>query len=306
MNGYGGVLFKKIVILTLLLGFISANRLCAAQDPDELYRKGRFSEAEKAYTQLDMDHPKDITYRYNRGCAQVMGSDYKGAMAAFSSVLKRTKDDGMRFKASYNMGVTTFKQGDFASAAEHFKDSIKYNPESKEAKYNLELSLRELDKQKKKKEENQTKKKGQKDKGTQKDPSQSKNQEEQKGKGQDKQSKKGEPDENQSKNQDNKGNEDKKGQNGNKKPEKGKQGMSDQDSNADKESPKDLKGKLSLKNKLHPEKDKGQNKAKGQPGVMLNRKKAEALLDNLKEDRSRFFRFQVPQDKRNVRSGKDW
>jgi len=303
-------LFKKIIRLTLLLGFISATRLFAAQNPDELYRKGRFSEAAKAYTQLDMDHPKDIRYRYNRGCAQVMGSDYKGAMAAFSSVLKRTKDDGMRFKASYNMGVTSFKQGDFASASEHFKDSIKYNPESEEAKYNLELSLRELDKQKKKKEKNQAKKKG--DKNNRKGPSKSKKQEEQKGKEQDKKSKKGAPDKNPSKKQDNKGKEDKKGkdnkkeQNGNKKPEKGKQGEPDQDSNTARESPKDLKGKLSLKNKLHPEKDKGQNKTEEQPGVMLDRKKAEALLDNLKEDRSRFFSFQVPQNKRNVPSGKDW
>ena len=233
------------------MGFISTTRLFAAQNPDELYRKGRFSEAAKAYTQLDMDHPKDIRYRYNRGCAQVMGSDYKGAMAAFSSVLKRTKDDGMRFKASYNMGVTSFKQGDFASASEHFKDSIKYNPESEEAKFNLELSLRELEEYKK-------------------------------------------------------GKDNKKEQHGNKKPEKGKQGKPDQDSNTVRESPKDLKGKLSLKNKLHPEKDKGQNKTEEQPGVMLDRKKAEALLDNLKEDRSRFFSFQVPQNKRNVPSGKDW
>ena len=44
-----------------------------------------------------------------------------------------------------------------------------------------------------------------------------------------------------------------------------------------------------------------------QPGAVLDRKKAEALLDNLKEDRSRFLRFQIPEDKRRgVKSGKDW
>ena len=42
-------------------------------------------------------------------------------------------------------------------------------------------------------------------------------------------------------------------------------------------------------------------------GAMLDRKKAEALLENIKEDRSRFLRFQVPEDKKNgVPSGKDW
>ncbi|MDB4265000.1 VWA domain-containing protein, partial [bacterium] len=39
----------------------------AAESPDELYRKGRFAEAEKAYAQSDMDNPKDLRYRYNRG-----------------------------------------------------------------------------------------------------------------------------------------------------------------------------------------------------------------------------------------------
>jgi hypothetical protein len=44
-----------------------------------------------------------------------------------------------------------------------------------------------------------------------------------------------------------------------------------------------------------------------EPGAVLDRKKAEALLDNLKEDRSKFLRFQIPEDKKQgVPSGKDW
>jgi hypothetical protein len=39
----------------------------------------------------------------------------------------------------------------------------------------------------------------------------------------------------------------------------------------------------------------------------IDRKKAESLLDNLKEDRSGFMRFQIPEDKRyGIGSGKDW
>jgi hypothetical protein len=40
---------------------------------------------------------------------------------------------------------------------------------------------------------------------------------------------------------------------------------------------------------------------------MIDKKKAEALLDNIKEDRSRFLQFLVPKEKRQgVESGKDW
>ncbi len=50
-----------------------------------------------------------------------------------------------------------------------------------------------------------------------------------------------------------------------------------------------------------------EDQASGQVMSGTDKKKAEALLDNIKEDRSRFLRFQVPKDKEHgVESGKDW
>ena len=43
------------------------------------------------------------------------------------------------------------------------------------------------------------------------------------------------------------------------------------------------------------------------PTAIMNKKTAEDFLDKIREDRSRFMHFQVPQDKkRGVKSGKDW
>ena len=67
--------------------------ISAEEDPDELFRKGRFKEAEQAYARADMDRPRDIRFRYNRGCAAYQGSDFQGARGAFSSVVSRTEDD---------------------------------------------------------------------------------------------------------------------------------------------------------------------------------------------------------------------
>ena len=133
----------------LLLGLALPNLTYAAENPDELYRQGRYAEAEQTYAQYDMDHPKDIRYRYNRGCSSYSNSDYQAAMAAFASVLRRATDDNLKFKASYNLGNTAFKQGDFASAAAHYKQAIRYNPENEDAQHNLELALIELAKAKK-------------------------------------------------------------------------------------------------------------------------------------------------------------
>ncbi|MFH2047214.1 MAG: hypothetical protein ABIK92_18960 [Pseudomonadota bacterium] len=38
----------------------------------------------------------------------------------------------------------------------------------------------------------------------------------------------------------------------------------------------------------------------------LDKKKADALIDSVREDRSKFFKFQAGKDKDTMRSGKDW
>ena len=116
----------------------------AAESPDELYRQGRYADAENAYARADMDHPRDIRYRYNRGCAAFQGGRYPEAAAAFSSVMRRATDPGLRFRAAYNLGNAAFKQGDFAGAAAHYKQAIAAQPANADARHNLELALRAL------------------------------------------------------------------------------------------------------------------------------------------------------------------
>jgi len=71
------------------------------------------------------------------------------------------------------------------------------------------------------------------------------------------------------------------------------------------ESPKDLSGKLEAANAA-PKKE-GDTGVSSVPFTMIDKKKAEALLDNIKEDRSKFFRFQLPGKRKDrVSSGKDW
>jgi len=267
-------LFKYIEILTLLFVLILSAVALAAEDPDELYRQGSFTEAEKAYTHLDMDHPKDIHFRYNRGCSAYQSSDYKGATAAFSSVLRRTKDNEIRFKTAYNLGNTAFKHGDFATAVAYYKQAITYNPANKDAGYNLEMALMQQEKQKK----NKTK-------------DQKKQSEEESSKPKDKKNK----------SETNKGGKDSDKQSQDKTSEqKASQGQDQQDK-------KDLSGDLKPLQAMPKEGDTGGDKNTGQAMSAIDRKKAEALLDNIKENRSHFIRFQIPKDKRNgVQSGKDW
>ena len=80
-------------------------------------------------------------------------------MAAFSSVLKRTDDPETRVKAVFNLGNAAFKKGGFRFGQGLLPTGHRVGSLSTEnARFNLELTLRELEKQKKQEEE---KKKGQ-------------------------------------------------------------------------------------------------------------------------------------------------
>ncbi len=286
MNRY----FLSAIIITLL----SANIVKAADDPDTLYRQGNFARAQKAYTEADMNHPKDIRYRYNRGCAAYQNSDYKAADAAFSSVLKRTDDKELRYKALYNLGNTAFKQKDFESAASYYKQAIICNPNSEDAGYNLELSLLELDKQKKKDKDrkNESQQDSQKKEDKPGKSGENKKDDNKNRKASDKQS------QDNKENKNNKSESEKPNQAGSDKKKEQNTGKNDEHQGS-----KDLSGEPDPLQQMPQQKENMAPETKSMP----DKKKAEALLGSVREDRSKLMDFNSSDNsKEGVRSGKDW
>lgn len=290
------IVFAICSLITLFL----PNSALAAGQQDELYHQGRYEEAEKAYAKGDMDHPKDIRYRYNRGCAAFQNGQYKEASAAFSSVMKRAKDRKVRFKAVYNLGNTAFKQGDYASAASYYKQALTDHPNSEDARYNLELSLRALEKMKQKKPEAQeaepemgdNKKEEEKDSGKNVQP---KDEGSPKG-DQEKKDTQGGVSE---KRQDDLKPEDKEAPGGNQ-----NQGTA-RDEKSETETNENLPGELKPLQMLSELKKK--NGELGDDKSATDKKRAEALLDNVQENPSGILRFMIPEENRHgTVSGRDW
>jgi Ca-activated chloride channel family protein len=284
---------RLALFVSLLLGLIMVGQARGTDDPDELYRQGRFAEAEKGYAQLDMDHPKVIRYRYNRGCAAYQNSDYQGAMAAFSSVLKRSTEDDVRFKTTYNLGNIAYKLGDFGSAVAYYKQAVSYNPASKDVRHNLELALREL-----KKQDDSSKDQGQHD-SDQANGEQSRQKTEAGQTQSDKQTQKEKaPEEESSQDPAKKDSADSARQDGS------EQGAAEQGGEkAGQERPTDLSGDLQSSQPMAEAAGDSSESAM----AAIDRNKAEALLENIKEDRTKYLRFQVPPEKRGgIQSGKDW
>ncbi len=260
----------NIFIIVFMLSLMVPSALFA-KDADELYREGQFAEAEKEYKKGDMDNPKDTRFRYNRGCAAFQNSDYKGAVASFTSVIRRSKDKNsdLVFRSSYNLGNTAFVQGDFASAAQYYKMALKENPESKEAKYNLELAIKKQKEAEEQKDGDQQEDKDKKDQQEEGDQNK--------------------PDKDEGKNQEK---------------QEGQQDQSEGQDNEDKKE-QDLSGELSSANPMEDKMSEQEQQAAA--AAMLDKKKAEALLDNIKEDRAKILQYQMPKDKKdNAKSGKAW
>ncbi|OQY47576.1 MAG: hypothetical protein B6240_05775 [Desulfobacteraceae bacterium 4572_87] len=281
LEGFIGHLKRKLpVLFSILCLFLFPAHGKARENPDQLYEQGRFAEAAKGYADRDMDNPRDIRHRYNRGCADYQASDYKASMAAFSSVLKRTDDPKTRVKALFNLGNAAFKKADFPSAKVYYQQAIVLDPANENARFNLELTLRELEKQKKQEEE----KKKQQQKGSKKEKDPKKEDPK-------KEKKTGEKPPSQDQQQPEKQE---------KKPEPKKEKQTNE---PEAQKPENQKPETREPEPREPEAQKPEQA----PAARMEKQKAEALLDNIKEDRARFMKFQVPEARgRGNPSGKDW
>jgi Ca-activated chloride channel family protein len=147
----------------------------------------------------------------------------------------------------------------------YYQQALVLDPANENARFNLELALRELEKQKKQEEE----KKKQQQKQQQKKGSQKENKE------------------------------------GEKKPsqEEQQQEKGDQKKKSDTQNEPRSGNEPKTQQETEPEAQKPQQA----PAAPMQKQKAEALLDNIKEDRARFLKYQVPEaNGRKRSSGKDW
>jgi Ca-activated chloride channel family protein len=299
MQRFGFLIWLGVCSLPLLL-FPHAG--LTADPPDELYRQGRYEDAEKAYAKADMDHPKDIRFRYNRGCAAFQNGQYKEADAAFSSVMRRATDGNVRFRAAYNLGNTAYKQEDYASAAEYFKAALTANPASEDARYNLELALRAIEKMKQKQSEAsqdnpQT--------GDKKEEGKEEKISENNGQSQDKVTHKQDQKQEDSHKEDGeKSSDDSTPEDTN--PPGGNQNQGfPQEKQSETESDEVTAGDLKPRQAMPELKKK--NGQPGTEGSAIDQKKAEALLDNVQENPSALLQYMIPEENRHgTASGRDW
>ena len=306
IEGLIGITARSKISRAGLFGIVAALILCssnhgfATENPEELYKQGHYQEAEKAFIKKDMDHPKDVRNRYNRGCASFQNSNYEGASAAFRSALKRTKnchgEKQIRFQSAYNLGNSLFKQGDLQASADAFKQAIKLNPGDEDARYNYGLALKMIEENRKQEE----KQKEKQDKGQEQNKKDDKKKKDSKDQNNKKQSNddvnKAEDQNKKKQDKENNGKKDGKNQNQDKKQDDQEQG----------DKKKSEQGKMPDQPNKEGDESQGAGTSEKYKSGDMSRNEAEAFLNNIDENPSEINRFRFRGKEHLPSSGKDW
>jgi Ca-activated chloride channel family protein len=132
------------------------------------YQQGKFEDAYREFQDTLKSHPQSRAVdelQFDSGAAAYKLKDYNKALESFSQALL-TPDTGLQTKGHYNLGNTLYQRGetqksddkklsDWTNALDHYEQTLKLDPQNKEAKDNYEYVKKKIDELKNKKEQQQ-------------------------------------------------------------------------------------------------------------------------------------------------------
>lgn len=134
-------------IFILILGFCigvagqlssqTAHKLL--RDGNNSYANGAFSEAE-LYYRKSKEKDNGLKSNYNLGNATYEQERYEEAVDHYMNAAKKAENKLQESDAFYNLGNAQFNNQKLDEAIESYKQSLRLNPDNKEAMYNLGVS----------------------------------------------------------------------------------------------------------------------------------------------------------------------
>jgi Ca-activated chloride channel homolog len=146
---------KIVPALLFFMSAIFANVLfLRAESPasknnkgNELYRQGKYADAEKEYLDAQVNTPGNPSVLYNLGNSLIRQKKYNEGVKALNQAIDMG-DKTAQENSWYNKGNALFSMGQFKESAEAFIQALRLDPADKDAKNNLELALMKLKQQK--------------------------------------------------------------------------------------------------------------------------------------------------------------
>ncbi|MFV1882882.1 MAG: tetratricopeptide repeat protein [Balneola sp.] len=131
--------------LALLLFVASGNE--EARKGNEAYEKGEYAEAETLYRASIEADPENADVYFNLANALAKQGKTEEAIQTFMEYRALTESPEKKALAEYNIGSVLAEGEQWKPAAQHFRNSLKLNPNDMETKHNYERAMAEADKQ---------------------------------------------------------------------------------------------------------------------------------------------------------------
>tara|TARA_A200000113_G_scaffold185430_1_gene172277 strand:- start:373 stop:1221 length:849 start_codon:yes stop_codon:yes gene_type:complete len=145
---------------------------------NQAYKNGDFNKSSSNYEKSLSKDEKNLAAFYNSGNASYMSGDFESARESFNSFISKTNNINDKSKAHYNIGnsfLTEYakeakEKGQAPSsdilknAIKEYQQSLRFNPNDKDARYNLSYAMKLLQNQEKQEQENKDQNKDQENK----------------------------------------------------------------------------------------------------------------------------------------------
>src|SRR5262245_51746645 len=161
---------KRSVAAAAAVLFVAAGGWARAASPGlQLYQEQKFPEAYDHFQQTLQENPgarPTDRIQFDAGAAAYKMKDYNKALQSFSQALL-SKDPHLQSESHYNLGNTLYQRGEaersdakklsnWESALPHYEETLKAEPQNKNAKDNYEFVKKRIEELKKKQEQKQT------------------------------------------------------------------------------------------------------------------------------------------------------
>ena len=118
----------------------------AIQKANDLYKQQQYQQAEAAYSEVLEKESSNSTAKYNRALALHKQGKLDEAIKELDDLAFKTNDTELKSKAYYNKGAILSGQKKLEESIEAYKNTLRLNPNDKEARENLQKALLELKK----------------------------------------------------------------------------------------------------------------------------------------------------------------
>src|SRR6059058_4903031 len=166
-RGYVPAAARAAGATAAVLLFLSSFAFASAPGIDA-YRDGKFEDAYGQFQQTLKSHPQsraEDKLQFDSGAAAYKLKDYNRALESFSQALL-TRETGLQSKGHYNLGNTLYQRGeteksdekklkDWTNALDHYQQTLRLDPQDKDAKDNYEYVKKKIEELKNKKAQQQ-------------------------------------------------------------------------------------------------------------------------------------------------------